>query len=299
MKILIAPDSFKECLSAFAVTEALSVGLRRSGVPDSSLLCRPLADGGEGFLDVLHHALGGEIDTVCVSGPMGNPVSARYGLLDSGRTAVIEMAEAAGVHLLPVEGRNPGVTTTRGVGELIKHVLDLGVQRILVGLGGSVTNDGGTGMAAALGACFKDADGKPLAPGGAALHHLVEVDLSGFDKRLQTVEVVGACDVLNTLCGDKGASFVYGPQKGASPKEVQQLDEALYHYAAVVKKQMGVEVLSLAGGGAAGGLAAGLALFAGATLRSGAELVFEAYGDMEESIGSASIIISGEGAVDG
>lgn len=299
MKILIAPDSFKECLSAFAVAEALAVGLRRSGIPDSSLVSRPLADGGEGLLEVLHHALSGKVETLRVSGPMSDSVDARYGLLDEGNTAVIEMAQVAGMHLVPESNRNPAVATTRGVGELIRHTLDLKVQRIIVGVGGSATNDGGAGMATALGVCFKDAKGNELPPGGAALQRLVEVELTGLDKRLQSVEVVVACDVSNLLCGINGASHVYGPQKGASPETVQELDVALHHYAEIVGTQMGMDLLSLVGGGAAGGLAAGLAAFAGATLRSGVELVLDAYGDMDAQIAEANVVITGEGSVDG
>ena len=299
MKILIAPDSFKECLDAFAVTAALSAGLQRSGIPESSIVCRPLADGGEGLLEVLLHALGGEIRTLSVTGPMGNPVDARYGLLDAGNTAVIEMAQAAGLHLVPENKRNPAVATARGVGELICHVLDLDVQRIIVGVGGSATNDGGAGMASALGAIFLDAQKNELPPGGAALRQLVHIDIDRLDKRLKTTEIVVACDVSNTLCGVQGASHVYGPQKGASPEMVQMLDDALHHYAEVINKQLRVDILSLTGGGAAGGLAAGLAVFCNASLRSGVELIFDAYGDMDTQIAEADVVITGEGAVDG
>lgn len=299
MKILIAPDSFKECLDAFAVTKALAVGLRRSGIPKAAIIGRPLADGGEGLLGVLHHALKGEICSARVCGPMGKPVTANYGLLDNGRTAVIEMAQAAGLHLVSARRRNPGVATTQGVGELMLHALDLGVRRILIGLGGSATNDGGAGMATALGVCFKDDAGKMLPPGGMALSELDTVDTSGLDPRLQGVEVVAACDVTNLLCGTDGASYVYAPQKGASCAEVKKLDLALFHYAEVLRDQTGMDVATLAGGGAAGGLAAGLAAFAGATIRSGVEIVMEAYGDMDTQIAAADVVISGEGSVDG
>ena len=299
MKVLIAPDSFKECLDAFSVTTALSIGLQRSGIADSAIVCRPLADGGEGLLEVLLHALGGEIRTLSVTGPMGEPVDARYGLLDTGKTAVIEMAQAAGLQLVPESNRNPAVATTRGVGELIRHTLDLEVQRIIVGVGGSATNDGGAGMATALGTTFLNATGNELPAGGAALRQLDHIDIERLDKRLQTTEIMVACDVSNTLCGLQGASHVYGPQKGATPEMVQALDEALSHYATVIGKALGGDILALTGGGAAGGLAAGLAVFCGATLRSGVELIFDAYGDMDRKIAEADSIITGEGVVDG
>lgn len=299
MNVLVAPDSFKECLDAFAVSDALAAGLQRGGIPESSIVRRPLADGGEGLLEVLHHALGGEIRSLSVTGPMGESVDARYGLLDSGKTAVIEMAQAAGLHLVPENKRNPAVATTRGVGELLKHVLDLEVRRVIVGVGGSATNDGGAGMASALGVSFLDTAGNELPPGGGALSQLNCINTDHLDKRLQNTEVVVACDVSNTLCGIHGASHVYGPQKGASPEMAQMLDDALCHYAEVVRRDMGADLLSLAGGGAAGGLAAGLSVFCGGTLRSGVELVFEAYGDMEERIAEADVILSGEGSVDG
>ena len=299
MKIVIAPDSFKECLDAFAVAEAVAAGLRRAGVRDEDIVRRPLADGGDGLLHVLHHALGGQIRTARVCGPLGKPVNASFGLLDDGSTAVIEMAQAAGLHLTPVKKRDPRITTTRGVGELMRHAIDSGAQRIIVGLGGSATNDGGAGMAAALGIRFKDSQGRDLPPGGAALSRLASVDMSGRDTRLDAVEVAAACDVSNPLCGRNGASYVYAPQKGATPDMVKQLDAALRQYARVLKKERRVDVNALPGGGAAGGLAAGLAAFTGATLRSGVELVCDAYGDLDALIRDADIVISGEGAVDG
>jgi len=299
MKVLIAPDSFKECMDAFSVADALAAGLRRSGVPARSIVRRPLADGGEGLLHVLHHALGGEIRFRRVSGPLGQKVKAAFGLLDNGRTAVIEMAQAAGLHRAPPHKRDPRVTTTGGVGELMRHALDLGVERIIVGLGGSATNDGGAGMAAAMGARFLDAAGHELPPGGAALLQLAEIDMTGLDARIHDVEVVAACDVSNPLCGANGASHVYGPQKGATPENVDELDAALRHYAAKIKARLGADVAAVAGAGAAGGLAAGLVAFAGAKLRSGVELVFQAYGDMDTIIREADLIVSGEGAVDG
>ncbi|NLV46768.1 MAG: glycerate kinase [Candidatus Hydrogenedentes bacterium] len=299
MKLLVAPDSFKECMDAFSVADAIARGLRLGIHGPLEVICRPLADGGEGLMRVLLHALGGETSAQTVTGPMGISVEASLGLLDNGRTAAIEMAAAAGLHLVPAAERDPLTATTRGVGELIRHALDLGVQRVIVGLGGSATNDGGAGMAQALGASLRDAAGNELPPGGAALARLKTVDLSHLDKRLAAVEIIGACDVENTLCGACGASAVYGPQKGATPENVALLDSALRHYGGIVTKETGLDLFSLLGGGAAGGLGAGLAAFTGARLRSGVSLVFDAYGDMDRQAQDADAFFSGEGSVDG
>ncbi len=299
MNIVLAPDSFKECLTAFAVAEALSAGLQRAGIPEEDIMCRPLADGGDGLLDVLHYALGGEIRTVEVSGPLGEPVAARFGLLDDGHTAVVEMAQAAGLHLAPPEKRDPCVAGTRGVGELMVHALDCGAKRILVGLGGSATNDGGVGMATALGVRFLDETGADLPPGGASLRRLARIACADLDARLADTTIIAACDVSNPLCGENGASQVYGPQKGATPDVVKTLDAALSHYATVLETQMCVQVRTVPGAGAAGGLAAGLVAFANASLCSGVDLVLDAYGDMDDVMRDAALVITGEGAVDG
>ena len=276
MKILVAPDSFKECLDAFRVAAAVSTGLRRGADSGLEVICRPLADGGEGLMGVLLHALGGTAITRTVTGPMGVPVEASIGLLDHGRTAAVEMASAAGLHFVSENERNPLRATTYGVGELIRHALDLGVKRIIVGLGGSATNDGGAGMAQALGVSLKDADGNELPPGGEALARLSEIDVTGLDPRLRDITVTGACDVENLLCGPTGASRIYGPQKGATPDMVETLDEALYRFGSLLSRIIGRDLLSLPGSGAAGGLGAGLAAFTGARLLSGVQLVFEA-----------------------
>lgn len=299
MKLLVAPDSFKECLDAFQAADAIARGLRQGIRQPVELIIRPLADGGEGLMRVLLHALGGSTRTVTVTGPMGAPVEAALGLLDNGGTAAIEMATAAGLHLVPEAKRNPLLATTHGVGELMRHALDLGVKRIIVGLGGSATNDGGAGMAQALGASLRDDRGRELPPGGAALSRLHAIDLSGLDGRLLSTEVIGACDVENTLCGPEGASIIYGPQKGASPEEVTRLDEALHHYGATLEREAYPGLLSLPGGGAAGGLGAGLAAFTGARLLSGINLVFDAYGDLDKHAREADALFSGEGSVDG
>lgn len=299
MKILVAPDSFKECLDTFRVAAAISAGLRRGAGPGVEVVCRPLADGGEGLMEVLLHALDGTAIARTVTGPMGVPVKAEIGLLDHGRTAAIEMAGAAGLHLVAENERDPLRATTYGVGELICHALDLNVERIIVGLGGSATNDGGAGMAQALGVSLKDADGKELSPGGGTLARLSKIDMTGLDPRLRKVTVTGACDVENLLCGRTGASRIYGPQKGATPAMVEALDEALHHYGSLLSQQIGRDLLSLPGSGAAGGLGAGLAAFTGAPLRSGVQLVFEAYGDMDALAAEADLLLSGEGSVDG
>lgn len=298
MKIVVAPDSFKECLDAFAVAEAVAAGLRRGASQPVDVYCYPLADGGEGLLDVLHHALGGDIQNCTATGAVGEKIQSAYGLFEEGRTAVIEMARVAGLHLVPPSERDPAGATTRGVGELILCALNANVARIILGVGGSATNDGGAGMAQALGARLTDAAGNELPPGGAALQRLAHIDVSGLDPRLKTTEIVVACDVTNPLYGPDGASAVYGPQKGATEAIVETLDTALRHYADVVNTQLGVDLQGLRGGGAAGGLAAGLVAFTGASLRPGVELVIEAYDDLETNVRVADFLISGEGAVD-
>lgn len=299
LKILIAPDSFKECLDVFSVTDAIARGLLSGGASSEDLICRPLADGGEGLLQVLVHASGGSIHEKNVSGPLGEKVRASFALLSDGKTAVIEMAQAAGIHLISPEKRNPLFTTTYGVGELMRKALDAGARRIIVGLGGSATNDGGAGMAQALGVSLKNQEGEELLRGGAALASLAVIDCSRLDPRLKNAEIIGACDVTNPLCGERGASVVYGPQKGADAGQAALLDGALRHYGFLLAETCPPFYPELPGAGAAGGLGAGLAAFTGAALRSGIDLVFSAYGDIEEHCAHAAAIISGEGRVDG
>lgn len=299
MKILIAPDSFKECLDVFSVTDAIARGLLSGGASSEDIIRRPLADGGEGLLQVLVHAAGGSIHEKSVSGPLGEKVRASFALLSDGKTAVIEMAQAAGIHLIDPEKRNPLFTTTYGVGELMRSALDAGARRLIVGLGGSATNDGGAGMAQALGVSLKNHEGEELSWGGAALASLAVIDCSRLDPRLKSTEVIGACDVTSPLCGARGASVVYGPQKGADAEQVAVLDAALRHYGFLLEAACPPFHPMLPGAGAAGGLGAGLAAFAGAALRSGIDLVLSAYGDFEEHCADAAAIISGEGRVDG
>lgn len=295
--VVCAPDSFKECLSAAAVARAMALGVR-DAVPSLDVIEIPMADGGEGTVEALLAAKHGEWVGATVTGPNGERVDAEYGLIDHGRTAVIEMAAASGLALVPEPARDALNATTRGTGELIADALDRGCNHILVGLGGSATTDGGTGMAAALGARFLDAHGDPLRDGGAALIDLATIDVSGMHAGLKQCNVEAACDVRNPLCGPRGAAHVYGPQKGATPAMVRELDAALTHYAECVKAQLGFDIQDIEGGGAAGGTAAGLMVFAGANIRPGVDMVASACG-LEPAIAEAALVFTGEGCMDG
>ena len=297
MKIVIAPDSFKECLSAPEVAEAMARGARRA-LPGAEIDLVPMADGGEGTVEALTAATGGEFVDVAVKGPMGEDVTARYGLLDGGRTAVVEMAAASGLALVPKEKRNPRRACTYGTGELMRDALERGARKIIVGIGGSATNDCGAGMARALGYSLRDERGGELPPGGAALKDLEVVDGSGKNPLLEKCEILAACDVKNPLCGPNGASRIYGPQKGADAEAVRLLDEALRRCGEAIEAQLGAAVLDLQGGGAAGGLGAGLVGFAGGHLRPGVEIVAEACG-LAERIRGADLVLTGEGRLDG
>lgn len=297
MKIVICPDSFKESLPASAAAQAIAEGVREVW-PDADCVCLPLADGGEGTLDALVSATGGQLLTRWVQGPLGAPVNARFAVLGDGKTALIEMAEAAGLPLLSPAQRDPLRTSTYGVGELIAAALDLGVTRILLGLGGSATQDGGAGMLQALGARLLDAQGQPLPPGGAALRQLAQLHLDGLDPRLARVTVEVACDVDHPLCGPRGSSAVFAPQKGADAAAVALLDAALAHWGAQLAQATGRQVAELPGAGAAGGMgAAALAVFA-ARLRPGIDWVMDAL-DFNAALHGADWVISGEGRADG
>lgn len=296
MRILVAPNAFKESLSAREAAEAVARGLER-GMPGCDLVLCPLADGGDGTAEALAVATGGRMLTHRVAGPLGDPVEARWALLGDGTTACIEMAEASGLRLLPPERRNPLVTTTRGTGELLLAALDVGVQRIIVGVGGSATVDGGSGLARALGYRFLDEEGREVPEGGAGLLRLARIDASGADPRLAQVDVVVACDVENPLLGDRGAAKVFAPQKGASPEDVELLEAALARFAQVVERDMGVDVAGIPGAGAAGGLPAGLVAFCGARCLPGAQVVMEAVG-FDRLLGGADLVVTGEGALD-
>lgn len=296
MKIVIAPDSYKESLTAMEVATAIESGFKQV-LPNAEYVKLPMADGGEGTVQSLVDATGGHIVSVEVTGPLGQKVEGFYGLLADGLTAVIEMAAASGLHLIEPEKRNPMLTTTYGTGELIKAALDAGVKHIIVGIGGSATNDGGMGMAQALGVRFIDTQGSELGCGGGALAQLARIDLSGLDARLSEVKLDVACDVDNPLCGPKGASQVFGPQKGATPEMVLQLDQNLAHYAAVIAQTNGKDVIDQAGAGAAGGLGAALLGLFDATLRPGISIVMDAI-NLSEVIRDADLVITGEGRID-
>ncbi len=268
----------------------------RLALPEAEIVLLPVADGGEGTTETLVWASGGTLHEVTVTGPLGKPVVARYGVLGDGVTAVVEMAEASGLHLVAPESRDPLLTTTHGTGELIRAALDRGAARLIVGIGGSATNDAGAGALQALGAQLQDESGRPIGRGGGALASLSRIDLRTLDARLATVEMRVACDVTTLLHGAQGASFVFGPQKGATPEIVLRLDENLRHFARVLRRDTGIEVGTLVGGGAAGGLGAGLAA-CGATLVPGIGLVLDAL-NFDQAIQGATAVFTGEGRID-
>lgn len=296
VRIVVAPDSFKGSASAVAVANAMEAGIA-AVFPDAEVIKVPIADGGEGTIEALIAATGGQIITETVLGPLGNPLEAHWGMLGDGETAVIEMAAASGLPLVPREKRNPCITTTYGTGELIRAALDRGIRKLIIGIGGSATNDGGMGMACALGAKFLDAVGNSLPSGGAALQKLARIDASQMDARLAETTVVVACDVDNPLCGPRGASAVYGPQKGATQEVIVELDAALAKFAAIAKRDIGKDVAGYPGAGAAGGLGAGLLLFTNAQLLPGVDIILEAV-RFSDIAGEADIIITGEGCTD-
>jgi glycerate kinase len=296
MKIVIAPDSFKESLSATEVAAQIEAGFRTI-FPDASYVCVPMADGGEGTVDAMVAATQGRLVESVVTGPLGSPVPARFGLLARDQTAIIEMAAASGLELVPSALRNPVVTTTRGTGELILAALDQGCRHLILGLGGSATNDGGAGMLQALGARLSDSDGLPIGAGGGALAQLASIDLSSLDPRLAECRIDVACDVDNPLLGEHGATAVFGRQKGTTAATALQLEANLSHYADVIERDLGVNVRSLAGGGAAGGMGVALGAVLGAALRPGIEIVTEAV-DLDATLRDADLVITGEGRTD-
>lgn len=296
MKIVIAPDSYKESLSALAVATAIEAGFREI-FPTAEFVKIPVADGGEGTVDAMVAATQGQIIRLTVTGPLGQPVDAFYGLSGDAGTAFIEMAAASGLELVPATQRNPLITTSFGTGELIKNALDRGVGRIIIGIGGSATNDGGAGMVQALGARLLDAQERQIGFGGGALPALARIDVAQLDARLAQCRIEVACDVTNTLIGEKGASAIFGPQKGATPERVAQLDRALAHFAQIIQRDLDRDVLDIAGGGAAGGMGAALHAFCQAELRRGIEIVTEALG-LAEQVEDADLVITGEGRID-
>lgn len=298
MKVIFAPDSFKESLSAPAVAAALARGFQRV-IPQLEAVLLPVADGGEGTTEALVSATGGQLFEQVVTDPLGRPITAQWGLL-GGQTepmAVIETAAASGLHLLTLDERNPCLTSTFGTGELVRAALDAAVRRFIIGLGGSATNDAGAGFLQALGAQLLDQEGQALRPGGLALSGLQQIDLSQLDPRLASCRFEVACDVNNPLTGIKGASAVFGPQKGADAQMVAALDAALSHFAKLAEPVTGRDFSLLPGAGAAGGLGAALTGFLNAELRSGIDIVLDAL-DFDSYLNGAQLVITGEGRID-
>ena len=296
MKIVIAPDSYKESLSALEVATAIEQGFREIW-PDADYVKIPVADGGEGTVEAMVAATTGHLVHVDVTGPLGNKIQAFYGLSGDERSAFIEMAAASGLEQVPVDLRDPLKTTSWGTGELIRHALDAGVEHIIIGIGGSATNDGGAGMVQALGARLLDAQDNDIAQGGIGLEALARIDITSLDKRLADCRIEVACDVTNPLTGKEGASAVFGPQKGATPEVITRLDRALTYYAQLIARDLDVNVLDLAGGGAAGGMGAALYAFCGAQLRRGIEIVTDAL-HLDACVADADLVVTGEGRID-
>lgn len=297
MKIIIAPDSFKESLTALEVAEAIETGFKRI-FPHAEYVKVPMADGGEGTVQSLVDATQGELIQTEVTAPLGNKVMATWGLSGDKQTAIIEMAAASGLHLVPLNQRNPLLTTSLGTGELIRAALDFGVNKIILGIGGSATNDGGVGMLQALGIRCLDHQGQEIGFGGKNLANIQQIDLSALDPRLQQVEIEVACDVTNPLCGDNGASAIFGPQKGANAEMVKQLDQALAHFAQQVKAQLDLNIRDQAGAGAAGGMGGGVLLLPKVRLKSGVNIVLDTV-QLSDKLQDADLVITGEGRMDG
>lgn len=296
MKIVIAPDSYKESLSATQVAQAIEKGFREI-FPDAEYVSMPVADGGEGTVDAMITATQGVRMSSPVTGPLGQQVMAEWGISGDGKTAFIEMAQASGLALVPPEQRNPLLTTSRGTGELILHALEKGAQNIIIGIGGSATNDGGAGMVQALGARLTDEAGEEIGFGGGSLLQLRNIDISNMDSRLAHCVINVACDVTNPLLGEYGASRIFGPQKGATESMIRTLDYNLDHFADIIKSALNVDVKNVPGAGAAGGMGAALMSFLGAELRSGIEIVTEAL-NLEEHIHDCTWVVTGEGRLD-
>ncbi|GLO67443.1 MULTISPECIES: glycerate kinase [Oceanobacillus] len=297
-KIVIAPDSFKESMTAQQAAEAIAKGVKSVFQDKLDLELIPMADGGEGTIQSLADALDGTTHSKKVTGPLGNSVIANYAISGDKTTAIIEMAEASGIALVPSEIRNPLKTTTHGTGQLIQAALDHNVEKIILGIGGSATNDGGAGMVEALGGKLLNSEGNSIPSGGGSLIDLDDIDLSNLDKRLQDVQIIVACDVDNPLLGEYGASAIYGPQKGADKKMVSDLDSALSNYHDVLERVTKKSVKDIPGAGAAGGLGAGLLAFLHAKLEPGVEIVLKET-NFYERVVDADLVLTGEGKIDG
>ncbi|HHF0494864.1 TPA: glycerate kinase [Haemophilus influenzae] len=296
MKFVIAPDSFKESLTALEVATAIETGFKRV-FPDADYVKLPMADGGEGTVQSLVDATQGKLIECEVTAPLGDKVKSFFGLSGDGKTAIIEMAAASGLHLVPPEKRNPLLTTSYGTGELIKLALDLGVESFILGIGGSATNDGGVGMLQALGMQCLDSQDKPIGFGGAELANIVKIDVQQLDPRLQQVHIEVACDVNNPLCGECGASAIFGPQKGGTPEMVKQLDAALSHFAEIAERDCGKQIRDQAGAGAAGGMGGGLLLLPSVQLKAGIQIVLDRL-HLIDYVKDADVVITGEGRID-
>ncbi len=296
VKIVAAPNAFKGSMSGYEAAQAICRGLQRIS-PNVEVVCLPVADGGDGLVEVLAEALQGEIMWANVCGPLHESVEASFCLVNSGTAAVIEMAQASGLALLDEKLLNPDKTTTLGTGELIRGCLDMEIKRLVIGLGGSATCDGGIGAATALGYKFLDERGRQLTPIGENLIHIKSIDATGVDRRIFDVVVEGVCDVANILTGLDGASYVYSPQKGADTDQVARLDEGLCNLAAVIRKDLDIDIEFLPGAGAAGGLGAAVHAFMGGSLRKGIDLVIDLIG-LKEKITDADLVITGEGKID-
>ena len=296
MKVVIAPQAFKGSISALEAAEAMSEGVRRV-FPDAETVAVPVADGGDGTLETLVEGSGGEIRSATVTGPLGDKVTAPWGALGDGTTAVIEMARTSGLALVRPEKRDPLNATTYGLGEAVREALGLGFRRFILGIGGSATNDAGAGMAQALGVRLLDGSGQELPPGGAALARLERIEMSGVDPRVGESHFDVACDVNNPLTGPEGAAAVYGPQKGATPEMVERLDAALLRFEHVARRDLGADVGETPGSGAAGGLGAGIMAFLGGSLRPGVDIVLDTVG-LDSYLEGADLVITGEGCMD-
>lgn len=296
MKIVIAPDSFKGSLTAVEVADAVEEGVK-SVFYDAKIIKIPLADGGEGTVQCLVNATGGKVLQEEVINPLGKKIDASYGILGDQKTAVIEMAEASGITLISSEERNPLITTTYGTGQLIKSALDRGCKKMIIGIGGSATNDGGAGMVQALGVRLLDKQNKEVGFGGAELINIHHIDINQMDQRISKLEILVASDVKNPLCGPSGATRIYGPQKGATEEMMVALEEALDHFARIIDEALDKDVKNIPGAGAAGGLGAGLMAFLDAKLKSGIKIIIEAV-KLEEAVKDADFVITGEGKID-
>ena len=297
MKIIVSPDSFKGSCSAIEVADSIEKAIH-SVDGTVEVVKMPVADGGEGTIDAITSCVPATIYELEVCDPMGKNAVAKYAVIENGKTAVIEMAQASGLPMVPIEERNPLVATTYGTGQLMKAALDQGVKKMIIGIGGSATNDGGAGMLMALGASFKNVEGEEVAFGGGALADVAEIDLTAFDARIFDVEITVACDVTNPLTGENGASYVYGPQKGATPEMVEELDKALAHFAKLSAKQLGEDYSTYPGTGAAGGLGFSLIAYCKAKFAAGIDIVLNVSG-FEKELEDADLVITGEGRIDG